>query len=511
MKIRRVLVYAILLFSIFSLARAASPAYASEACGVAGFDDPLICGSETGDEESELQGRIKNTLNQVYLWIGIIAVIVVVISGIMYMTSAGNPEKVKGAKNAMTYSIIGLLVTLAAFAITNLVINAVDGIKPGDTVATPTGGGANRDEVSSISMIPATRMVVGDSAEIRAKVIPDYAKDKTLTWSSSNKEVVTVNQKGKIKAKKHGTAKITAKAKNGKKATTTVTVEKPVAVESIKVSPESVKVNKGKTANLEATISPHNAADKTVTWKSGDKSIATVDSTGKVTGKKVGKTKVTATTKNGKKATASVTVDDPTAEEAIKVTDDLIKHLDQHYNQINWPNTEVCKTQGNHTGLSIAATSCGISTYAAAHYVLTKQDVDFPAFVEESCGTGFMNGKGASWNVVAHNKKSFYDNKYNVTGKKINANWDSYVKELKKGHPIAFLVTHATCGFRSCGNYGSHFFLLLSYREKNGGEIYVWNPTNINQGWHNQSYIKQYATDVLWRGTDLPWAMYKIK
>lgn len=510
MKIRRVLVYAILLFSIFSLARAASPAYASEACGVAGFDDPLICGSETGDEESELQGRIKNTLNQVYLWIGIIAVIVVVISGIMYMTSAGNPEKVKGAKNAMTYSIIGLLVTLAAFAITNLVISSISGKTTGGTTPAPSDDSSRRD-VQNVTMISSTRMVVGDTAKLRAKVVPDYAENKKLTWSSSNKNVVSVDNQGNIKAKKNGRAKVTAKANNGKKATTDVTVEKPVAVESIKVSPESVKVNKGKTANIDVTISPHNAADKTVTWKSGDKSIATVDSTGKVTGKKVGKTKVTATTKNGKKATASVTVDDPTAEEAIKVTDDLIKHLDQHYNQINWPNTEVCKTQGNYTGKSIAATSCGISTYAAAHYVLTKQDVDLPSFVEESCGTGFMNGNGASWNVVAHNKKSFYDNKYNVTGKKIDANWDSYVKELKKGHPIAFLVTHATCGFRSCGNYGSHFFLLLSYREKNGGEIYVWNPTNINQGWHNKSYIKQYATDVLWRGTDLPWAMYKIK
>ena len=510
MKIRRVIVYAILILSVFGLARIASPVYADDACGVAGFNDPLICGTEDGDEESALQGRVKDTLNQVYLWVGIIAVIVVVISGIMYMTSAGNPEKIKSAKNAMTYAIIGLVVTLAAFAITNLVINALDGKAPGETVATPGGDSGKRD-VRAIMMISSTRMVVGDSAKIRAKVVPDYAENKKLTWSSSNNNVVSVDKEGKIKAKKDGKATITAKANNGKKATTDVTVEKPVEVESIKISPETIKVSKGKTANATATISPHNAANKTVTWKSADKTIATVDSTGKVTGKKNGETKITAKSNNGKTATAKVIVSDPDADEPIKITDDLIKHLDQHYNQINWPRTEVCTTQGNHTGKSIAATACGISTYAAAHYVLTKQDVDFPSFVEESCGTGFMNGNGASWNIVAHNKKSFYDNKYNVTGTTIDANWSSYVKELKKGHPIAYLVHNATCGFRSCNNYGSHFFLLLSYRDKNGGEIYVWNPTNINQGWHNESYIKQYATDVLWRGTDLPWAMHKIK
>ena len=122
----------------------------------------------------------------------------------------------------------------------------------------------------------ALSLAEGESATLTATVSPDNATNKTVTWSSSDKSVATVSSSGKVTAVKAGTAKITAKA-GDKTATCTVTVsEKVIAVTSIKLDKTSLSLTEGETATLTATVSPDNATDKTVTWTSSDKSIATV-------------------------------------------------------------------------------------------------------------------------------------------------------------------------------------------------------------------------------------------
>ena len=63
-----------------------------------------------------------NGLNLTYFLAGVIAVIVIIIAGILYITSTGDSGKVAKAKNLLTYSIVGLVVVLLAFVITNFVI-----------------------------------------------------------------------------------------------------------------------------------------------------------------------------------------------------------------------------------------------------------------------------------------------------------------------------------------------------------------------------------------------------
>ena len=100
-----------------------APVYAQSINNCPAGTDPLLCPKSGG--EGEIQDRVKNVLRAVYAWIGIIAVVVIVISGIKYMTSQGNPDAVKKAKSGILYAVIGIIVVLAAFAITEVIISAL--------------------------------------------------------------------------------------------------------------------------------------------------------------------------------------------------------------------------------------------------------------------------------------------------------------------------------------------------------------------------------------------------
>ena len=147
----------------------------------------------------------------------------------------------------------------------------------------------------------------GDSETLVATVKPDDATDKTVTWSTSDASIATVDSNGKVTAVKEGTATITAKA-GDKSATCSVTVSKKVvAVTEITLNKSSLKLNEGDSETLVATVKPDNATDKTVTWTTSDATIATVDEVGKVTAVKEGTATITA--KAGEKsATCSITV-----------------------------------------------------------------------------------------------------------------------------------------------------------------------------------------------------------
>ena len=153
---------------------------------------------------------------------------------------------------------------------------------------------------------------VGDSFTLKATVNPSNSVSD-VTWSTSDSSVATVKN-GKVTGKKAGTATITVKTVNGKTAKCKVTV-KSVATK-VKLNKTSVTLNKGKTQTLKATVSPSDAENKKVTWKSSNKKVATVDSKGKITAKGKGTATITASTSNGKKATCKVTVKVP----ATKIT-----------------------------------------------------------------------------------------------------------------------------------------------------------------------------------------------
>ena len=175
--------------------------------------------------------------------------------------------------------------------------------KAGDKTATCTI--TVKIPVQSVTLDKTTlELDEGETVTLHATVLPENAADKTVTWTSSNPSVVTVDQSGKVTALYGGTAIISAKA-GDRTATCTVTVRTPV--ESVILDRNSLELKEGETTMLHAYVLPWNATDKTVTWTSSDPSVATVDQDGKVTALTEGTATVTAQAAD-KTASCAVTV-----------------------------------------------------------------------------------------------------------------------------------------------------------------------------------------------------------
>ena len=161
-----------------------------------------------------------------------------------------------------------------------------------------TGVSLNRDEIT---------LTPGREATLKAKVRPSGASDKRVTWRSSNKKVATVSKNGVVTAKKAGEAEITVKTRDGSfKDTCTVFVE--VYPTALRLKKDNYTVKSSKRVKIGYTVLPSNATDKSLTWSSSNKKIATVNENGVVTGVKGGKVTITAKTVNGIKTSCTVTV-----------------------------------------------------------------------------------------------------------------------------------------------------------------------------------------------------------
>ncbi|MGE5416356.1 MAG: Ig-like domain-containing protein [Acidobacteriota bacterium] len=156
----------------------------------------------------------------------------------------------------------------------------------------------------------ALSIAVGQSANLEATVLPDNAGDKTIVWNSSNNSVATINN-GVVTAVAPGTATISATAPFGGCADTCNVTVNPatIAVTGITLVPDNVTISvSGAAYQINATVTPSNATNKVLTWKSSNDAIATIDNTGKVTPKAVGTVTITATSTDGTSVAGTCTV-----------------------------------------------------------------------------------------------------------------------------------------------------------------------------------------------------------
>ena len=148
-----------------------------------------------------------------------------------------------------------------------------------------------------------------ETAQLTAEVIPSYADNTRVKWKSSDENVVTGDEKGKVTAVGNGTATITVTSVSGNyTATVAVTVKIPVEIEKISIEAEKETLTKlGESTGLKVKIEPENADVQKLIWKSENEMIVAVDENGKVTAIGNGTAIITVTTEDGKN-TASITI-----------------------------------------------------------------------------------------------------------------------------------------------------------------------------------------------------------
>ena len=184
----------------------------------------------------------------------------------------------------------------------------------GNAVITASAGGKSatcavsvRKSVVAVTSVTLNKtslnLTKGQSETLSATVNPDNATDKTVTWSSSDATIASVDQNGRVTALKSGIVTIMAKA-GEKSATCSVTITTPV--ESVSLDRNTVTLVEGQNTTLIATINPNDADEKVVEWSTSNALVATVTN-GVVTAVAEGNAVITAKA-GGKSATCAVSV-----------------------------------------------------------------------------------------------------------------------------------------------------------------------------------------------------------
>ena len=157
---------------------------------------------------------------------------------------------------------------------------------------------------TSISLNKSSMSIpIGSMQTLTATVLPSAASNKSVTWTSSNQSIATVDSNGKVTAKAIGNATITATTNDGSNlsASCAVTVTQVTAA-SIQLNQTEVEMSKGESLRLTATVLPTGASQR-VTWSSSDPNVARVVG-GTVYAQDMGECLITARTLDGTNLTA---------------------------------------------------------------------------------------------------------------------------------------------------------------------------------------------------------------
>lgn len=284
-------------------------------------------------------------------------------------------------------------------------------------------------EVTSITLNETAKdLVVDDTFQLVATVLPADATNKNVTWSSSNSSVASVSSEGMVTALKAGntTVTVTSVSKTTIKATCNISVSnKVVEVSSVTLNETSKAVTEGDTFTLTATVLPSDATDRSVTWSSSNTSVATV-SNGVVTTLKDGSATITVTSnsKNSVKATCNLVVNakevPPSLDEmniTPKVFDDgtqiTVSKNSFTYNNISVSNvsgTNVYGTGENALRLGSRNNAGNIQFTLSDALVITKVVVDAKSYNNDSdCQLKVTTSANTSGKTVSVSQSKKYE------------------------------------------------------------------------------------------------------
>ncbi|MCF0074923.1 Ig-like domain-containing protein [Dyadobacter sp. CY261] len=169
-------------------------------------------------------------------------------------------------------------------------------------VGEPAGG-----PVVSVAVTPAAdSVIVGFTKQLKATLTPAYPSNSAVSWSSSDAGIATVSASGLVTGVAPGIAAITVTTQDGGKTAQSSIKVTPVIGATGVVLDSAIIIGLGTSRNLTATVLPANATNKKVSWASSDTTVAKINSSGLVTGLKLGSTTITVTTEDGAKTATSL-------------------------------------------------------------------------------------------------------------------------------------------------------------------------------------------------------------
>lgn len=172
-------------------------------------------------------------------------------------------------------------------------------------------------EVTSIQIQNKDKkmLITGDSLKLTATIEPSNATDSKMTWNSSDTSIAVINENGDVEAIQEGTAVITVKSSNGKEDSIELNIKNPdIKITNIILEETEMSINTGDIVQLNATIEPDNATNKSVEWTSSDESIVKVEE-GKIIAMSEGVADVIVTSENGIRAICRINVSNPVKSE----------------------------------------------------------------------------------------------------------------------------------------------------------------------------------------------------
>lgn len=156
--------------------------------------------------------------------------------------------------------------------------------------------------------VPETTLAAGTTIKVIPSLSDETIKKAKYVWETSDKKVATVSN-GSVRAVGEGKATITCSTTiDDKTIQEAFTVNVYVPVKSVSIKQKNLTLEVGNSKRIEVSITPENATNKKMTWKSDNPSVATVNENGSIKAVYGGTCTVTGTTEDGSNKSVSVSV-----------------------------------------------------------------------------------------------------------------------------------------------------------------------------------------------------------
>ena len=338
--------------------------------------------------------------------------------------------------------------------------------------------------------------------QLKKSIKNKNATYKAVAWKTSNKNVATVDNNGKVTVLKKGTVTITAKAKDGsnKSAKCKFTVKQLVTKLSYNNKKQVKEVYKNKKMKFAVTVAPSNANNKGLTYSSSNKKVATVNSKGVIKGIKAGTVTITAKAKDrsNKVVKIKVKVKNPPITDTTILTEKTLKN----------PQTvkRICTKLNNYfksCGAKIEPRLKGThqwyidntSGYPNPYYARTINEVYtsmLGLWIHEMANDSLRINK--QWNGIKTNEElekfsnslEYYDkegfprhNQKLILDKKYNG-FDWFINDFSKNDPVLMYVDYEKVKIngKDCKDKDGN-------QEYNIKFYYLWQSAIDEVGWDN--------------------------